>query len=262
MKIIAISDLHYFGGDIHSAIFNTNRKLVHHALPFLERLTERVNGDPSVDLFVNLGDLIQDTREKEGDLACLAFVFDRLKRLRYPCYSVLGNHDLKMMDSIDEVARLMEHPPTCSVDVQGYHLVFLSPQLRPELGTSRGGCYKAQYLGEENLRWLKEDLARNRLPCLVFTHYAVAEDPSVDDDCMFMKDRADLKALLKQDKNLLAVFSGHIHKSAQYLEDGVGYYLVGSPIDSPNEDGVPESCYVEIELSGTELTVMEKRVVM
>lgn len=262
MKIIVISDLHYFGGDIHTAIFNTNRKLVGHALPFLDRLTEKVNADPSVDLFVNLGDLIQDTLEKGSDLSCLAFVFDRLKRLRCPRYSVLGNHDLKMMDSIEEVARLMEHPPTCSVDVKGYHLVFLSPQLRPELGTSRGGCYKSQYLGEANLRWLKEDLAKNSLPCLVFTHYAVAEDPAIDDDCMFMKDRAALKEILKQDKNLLAVFSGHIHISAQYVEDGVRYYLVGSPIDSPKENGVPESCYVEIELSGTDLTVREEKIGM
>lgn len=260
MKIIAMADLHYFGGDIRNAVFNTNRKLVRYALPFLDRLIEITNQDRSANLFVNLGDLIQDTQTKEGDLACLAFALGQLKKLRCPCYSVLGNHDLKMMDHIEEVAVLMEHEPTCAVDIQGYHLVFLTPEIRPELGTARGGCYKAQYLAEATVKWLKEDLEKNKLPCLVFTHYALAEDDSVDDECMFLKNRAAVKEILKKDQNLLAVFSGHIHKSAQYYEDGVSYYLIGSPTDSPNEDGIPEGCYCEIELNGRELTVTARQI--
>ena len=260
MKIIVMSDLHYFNGDIENARFNTNRKLTHFALPFLEKLTGAVNGDPSVDVFVNLGDLIQDTRTKDGDLASLAFGFQLLRKLRCPYYSVLGNHDLKMMDRVEEAAQFMDHPPCCSVDIKGWHLVFLSPELRPELGTSRGGCYKAQYLGQRTLDWLQNDLAGNRLPALVFTHYAVAEDSSIDDDCMFMKDRDALKGILKADPNIQAVFSGHLHMCAKYMEDGIPYYLIGSPTDSPRENGIPEGCYCQIETEGKEVRVTMKTI--
>ena len=35
MKLLIFADLHYFGGDISTAIFNTEKKQVQYALPML-----------------------------------------------------------------------------------------------------------------------------------------------------------------------------------------------------------------------------------
>ena len=45
MKLLVFSDLHYFAGDMETAIFNTKKKLVRYALPMLDRLTEIINND-------------------------------------------------------------------------------------------------------------------------------------------------------------------------------------------------------------------------
>ena len=171
MKILLFADLHYFGGDIRTAIFDTNKKLVRHAMPMLERLIEIANEEFRADLCVNLGDLIQDDRDKQRDMEVFSYVYQKLSDFPCPCCSILGNHDLKMMDSIEEMEAIMGHKATYSMDVQGYHLIFLSPQLRPELGIRRGGCYKTQYISGETIEWLEKDLAENTLPALVFLHF-------------------------------------------------------------------------------------------
>lgn len=258
MKIAVFADVHYFSGDIKTASFNTKKKLVQYALPLLERLADIINNQFAADISVNLGDLIQDTHDKTEDIESLTFMFENLKKIKCPCYSILGNHDLKMMDSVEDVESIMGCKSTLSVDIDGYHLVFLTTEVRPELGLARGGCYKAQYLSEQTLEFLEKDLAENKLPCLIFTHYTLAEESDITDECMFMKNRADVKEIIKRDKNILAVFSGHQHITKTIVEDGVKYYVLGSLTGCTKTAGVPDGVYLEIELCDKELKVTER----
>ena len=260
MKIIVFSDLHYFAADVEKAIFDTKKKLVKYSLPMLDKLTEKINSEYKADLAINLGDLIQDTTDHDGDIKALKFIFERLKKINCPCYSVLGNHDLKMMDSVKEVEEIMGHESSFSVNADGYHLVFLTTEVRPELGTERGGCYKAQYLANETLGWLESDLKQNDLPCLIFTHYALAEDSEVTDECMFIKNRSDVKKILLTDSNVKAVFCGHQHINKELLEDGIKYYVLGSMIADREMTGTPDGVYFEIDLGEEGFTVNRKRI--
>ena len=72
---------------------------------------------------------------------------------------------------------------------------------------------------------------------------------------MFMKNRADVKKLISADKNVLAVFSGHLHITKTLQEDGVPYYLLGSMTSCSKIPGIPEGVYMELELCDKELTV-------
>lgn len=260
MKIVVFADVHYFGGDMEKARFNTQKKLVKYAIPLLDKLTETVNADDTVGACVNLGDIIQDTCKKELDIVCLEYMFNKLKNIKCPCYSILGNHDLKMMDSVEEVESILGYRSTYSVDMGGYHLVFLTTEVRPELGFERGGCYRAQYLSDESLQWLQKDLAENELPCLIFTHYGVAEEPELTDECMFMKNRDAVKRILVENKNILAVFSGHQHRTTILEEDGIKYYLLGSLTGCTEKEGVPDGEYLELELCDGGLEVNLRRV--
>ncbi len=257
MKAIVFADLHYFGGDLDTAIFNTKQKLVRFALPLFDKLCHRA-AQCSADVCINLGDTIQDTQEHDGDIASLKFIFKKLKEMPCPCYSILGNHDLKMMQTREEVEEIMGYDSsTYSLDVGGYHLVFLTTEVRAELGTLRGGCIKTQSMSQKEIEWLRRDLEKNTLPCIIFTHFPLAEDESVDDDCMFMKNRADVKEIIKKDKNVLAVFSGHQHTTKLIEEDGVKYYLLGSLIALNEATAAPDGVYFELTLEGRELTVCE-----
>lgn len=260
MKIIVFSDLHYFAGDIETAIFNTKRKLVSYALPMLDKLTEKINSEDASTIAVCLGDLIQDTTEHDGDIEALKFISERLKAIKRPFYTLLGNHDLKMMNSVGEVEEIIGRKTTFSIDAGGWHLVFLTTEVRCELGTERGGCYKAQYLSDEHITWLREDLEKTCLPSIIFTHYALAEDESINDECMFMKNRVDVKKIIKDSGKVKAVVSGHQHLTKYISEDGIDYYLVGSPIADLEYKGEPDGAYAEIELIGEDLKLTNKRI--
>ena len=256
MKILVFTDLHYFAGT--EKLFNTKRKLVEYAEPMLDAFIQIAKRE-KVDLVVNLGDIIQDTNDKELDLSALSYMFGRLKEFSCPVYSVLGNHDLKMMDSIDEVEPLIEqNRATFSTDLGGFHLVFLSPELRPELGTARGGSYKTQHLGEKTLRWLSEDLKATSLPTLLFTHFPIADDPRVQDECMFMKDGAAVREILGEHDHVKAVLVGHQHTPRFVVEAGIPYYIIGSPTVSLLEDGIPIGVFRMIETKGDSFTVTER----
>lgn len=256
MKLLVFTDLHYFAGK--EKLFNAKRKLVEFAEPMLDEFIKIAERE-KVDLVVNLGDIIQDTNDKTLDLSALSYMFDRLKEFPCPVYSILGNHDLRMMDSIDEVEPLIEqNPVTFSADLDGYHLVFLSPELRPELGMGRGGSYKTQYVGENTLAWLREDLQKTDLPTFVFAHFPMADDPRVPDECMFMKNGADVKKILLESNRVKAVLVGHQHTPRFVEEDGIPYYIVGSPTFSPLEDGIPIGVFRMIETEGDTFTVTER----
>lgn len=259
MKAIVFADLHYYGGDISSAVFNTRQKLVAYSLPFLDKICERAE-NMGADVCVNLGDSIQDSGDRETDRRALDFIFGKFRNMPCPCYSILGNHDLKMMNSREEAEKIMGYEcSTYSVDVDGYHLVFLTTSVRSELGILRGGCYKTQIMSDEEIEWLRRDLEKNTLPAIIFTHFPLAEDESIDDECMFMKNREAVKEIIRSDKNILAVFSGHQHVTKLIEEEGVKYYLLGSLIALDEGTGAPDAVYFELELRDGEMTVKECR---
>ena len=258
MKAIVFADLHYFGGDLSVAVFNTRQKLVEYSLPLFDKVCDRAESF-GADVCINLGDSIQDSQDHDTDLAALGFIFGKFREMSRPCYSVFGNHDLKMMNSREEAEAATGYGcSTYSVDVDGYHLVFLTTEVRAELGTLRGGCYKTQSMSDKEMEWLRRDLEKNTLPTVIFTHFPLAEDKSIDDECMFMKNRADLKKIIKNDKNVLAVFSGHQHITKLIEEDGVKYYLLGSLIALNEAAGTPDGVYFELETNDGELAVTER----
>jgi hypothetical protein len=115
-------------------------------------------------------------------------------------------------------------------------------------------------MSRENISWLREDLKKNSLPTLIFTHYGLAENPEISDGCMFMKNRAEIKEIIKNDKSILAVFSGHQHVPSVIDEDGVRYYVLGSMIADESMTDTPLGEYLEIDLEDGEIKVTERRI--
>jgi hypothetical protein len=189
------------------------------------------------------------------------------------------------MDSIRQVEEIIGYEKsTFSVDINGYHLIVLSTEIRNDLGTKNGGILKTQYVSNQNIEWLKNDLKENTLPCLIFTHYGLAENDMKDNYWFYinselglLKNRDIIKNIIKNDKNILAVFSGHLHTNGKFEEDGVTYYHVGSLTYNTEENGIPkykveelkdvknikehpDGIYFEVNLNGRNMEIIEHHI--
>ena len=263
MKLVVFSDIHYMDRDYHGT-----RKLTQYCIPLLDELIERINNEIKPDACVCLGDIIQDTLNHDDDIRNMKFIWEKLKKINVPFFSCIGNHDLKMMKSRKEIEEIFGYENACfSTDVDGYHLVLLSTEVRNELGHEHGGIFKTQYMDEKDIEWLKTDIENIDKPTIIFTHYGLAEDTmkgnfwfEEDIDGALLKNRNEIKEIINNNKNIVTVFSGHQHWSKQILEDGMQYNIVGSLIENINDNGIPDGVYFEVDLDGNNFMLKENHI--
>lgn len=264
-KLVIFSDIHYAPEKPVKHWSRFDRKLTKYSVPLLEQLIDKINNDIKPDIAINLGDLVEDFNDHDKDIINLNFIWNMLKNINVPFYSLAGNHDLRSMSSRTEVEQIMgyEHS-TFSVDMLGYHFVFLGLDVNESLGVESGGILKTQFISNEDLEWLKNDLKKNNLPSLVFTHFGIAEDDMKENwwfaktpDHALLGNHKEVKEILKKDKNLIAVFSGHQHWTKKIVEDGITYYVVGSLTENIHDDGIPDGVYFEVILESNKVEVKE-----
>lgn len=284
-KIIIFSDIHYMDKRPKKIDYNFNRKLTQYSITILEKLIDKINNMHKPDVVINLGDLIEDTLNKERDLKNLEYIWKRLSGIRYPFYSAIGNHDLRSMKSIKEVTEIMGYKySTFSINMNGYHFVILSTDIRNEVGTENGGIFKTHYVSEQDIKWLKEDLEKNKLPCIICTHFGLAEDDMIGNywfssypELGLLKNRKEVKNIIRNDKNILAIFSGHQHWTKFLEEEGIKYYQLGSLIENIEENGIkqfqfgpltekiegngkPDGVYFEVNIENKNVEVIEHHI--
>lgn len=261
-KAIIFSDIHYaFERPINNGSI-IDRKLTQYAIPLVNKLIDKINAIKP-DIVINLGDLIEDSGDHNKDIVDLKFIWNVLQNIQSPFYSCIGNHDLRYMSSRSEVEQIMGYDnATFSVDLNGYHFVFLALDVNNKASTQDGGILKTRFIPEKDIKWLKEDLAKNSLPCLVFNHYGLAEDEMLGNwwfekspSHALLSNRQEIKDILENDKNILAVFSGHQHWTKTLVESGIDYHVVGSLTEDINSDGVPDGIYFEVDLNDENIQI-------
>lgn len=259
MKLIVYTDLHHYSGDRESAIFNKTGKLTQYAMPMLCQLIDKVNNEYKPDAVINLGDSIQDANNYDMDVVSLCDVAEKFKEFNVPHYMVLGNHDLKMFDTFDNHKKIFGYDSfNYSVDLCGYHLVFMTNGIVPERGTVGGGVEKTHYAVKETVDFLRSDLSQNTKPCIIFNHYPFIAHKELNER-MLIQNVQELFDITDSHKNILAVVSGHTHISSSFVRNGVDYHVLGSPIASPLKNDIPDAVYYEIDVEDNKVTVTERK---
>ena len=266
-KLIVFSDIHYLDKRPEKLGPGLKRKLTQYSIQIVDKLIKKINEDKP-DLSICLGDLIEDTLNHDKDIKNYTYIWDKLKNIQVPFYSVIGNHDMRSMNSRKEIERIMNYEnATFSFDLNGYHFIILTTDIKEDTITDDGGIYKARCMSEKEISWLKEDLLKNKLPCLIFTHFGLAEDIQKGNywfekkpENALMKNRKEIKNIIKSDNNVIAIFSGHQHWTKQLKEDGKNYYVVGSLTDNVDMKGIPDGIYLEIELENKNVKLIEKHI--
>lgn len=267
-KIVIFSDLHYAPEKPINNGSIIERKLMECAEPLINQLIDKVNNEIKPDLVLNLGDLVEDFNNHDKDIVNLKYIWNKFKNFQTKFYSCIGNHDLRSMSSRNEVEQIMgyEHS-TFSFNIDELHIVILGTYVNNDIGTMSGGILKTQFISKQDLNWLKEDLNKNNLPTIICTHFGVAEDDMKGnwwfETCpqhALLGNRKELKEIIKNNKNILAVFSGHQHWTKHILEDGISYYVLGSMTENINDDGIPDGVYFVVEFDGKTIEVIEEHI--
>lgn len=169
------------------------------------------------------------------------------------------------MSSRKEIEKIMGYEDsTFSFDIAGLHVVILGTFVNNGIGTEKGGIFKTQFISDEDIKWLEKDLNTNKLPAIVCTHFGVAEDDmkgnwwfEKNPENALLGNRKEIKRILKNDKNLIAVFSGHQHWTKKIIENGISYYIIGSMTEDIHDDGIPDGAYFMVEFDGQKINVKE-----
>lgn len=266
MKIVAFSDLHYL--DVNHKE-KTNRKLTNLAMPILDKLINEINENIKPDICVNLGDLIEDTENYNQDILNFNYAYNKLKNIKYPLYFTVGNHDLKSLSNENDLLKILGYNSlTFSIDVKNYHLVFLGLSIDNDIENNDGGINRTNKISERDIKWLEEDLNHTNLKTLIFCHYGIAEDDMVGNwwfannkENALLKNRKEIKKII-ENRNVLAVFSGHQHWTKKITENNLDYYIIGSLTENINNDGIPDAVYYIITLNDDFMNIETKHITL
>ncbi|NBB18530.1 metallophosphoesterase [Runella sp. CRIBMP] len=152
-----------------------------------------------------------------------AYGFDIWKSYAGPKYQVIGNHEMDGGFSLPQALAYRGMSSSYySFQQNGFYFIVLDGN---DKKTPDVKGYQ-QYIGEKQLAWLKDELAKAKTPIVIFSHQGLGKD-GVDNS-------ADIRAMLeahnaKAKKNKIIVnFYGHIHYDRADNINGIWYVCINS----------------------------------
>ena len=247
-----VTDLHFGPEAFHDGKL---RKLTHHAASLTEGVVRAMNEVVQPDLFVNLGDDIED-ESRDADLARYSECQRILRQAKAELVNVAGNHDVIHLTR-DDLAKIWQHagPLFYSFDRGGFHFVVLHTIERKDVDVR---------IPHAQLEWLTADLAKTALPTVVLMHHSASEQDLSDSfwfkglaHLALVVERRELRAILEASGKVLVVFNGHVHRNHLDVIGGIPYVTIQSLIENLDEDapGRPAAAYAVAVLEERRITV-------
>ncbi len=243
MKIGLISDLH-IGPDRSTE--GMPLKLSEHSLPFINEFVDNLSKDPNYAFAIHLGDLIEDAG-RDTDLQNFQIGVAALGQSSIPVHHVVGNHDVINL-STDEICSFLNLDSLFySFDVGEFHFIILYSDTHTPIK------YPAS-IPQNQVSWLQEDLAKTTKPTVVFTHFSLADQDLAGnpwfyrqpDNC-FLGNRTEVRRILSNSGNVVAVLNGHLHWNHIDQHDGIPYITIQSAVEKLDEGQISNS-WGKIEL--------------
>ena len=248
--IAFISDAHIGPSGTFKGI---RRKLTEYAEPYLTEFAQHVASAGRYDAVLQLGDLIED-ETPELDHARYSTGVNLLAPCGVPAHHIIGNHDTARL-SAGELLTLLNRPSHFySFDLAGAHVVVLHT-------VHANGRLM---LPEEQVAWLRNDLAGTALPTLVCSHHSFADQDlrgnpwfeGAPQQCL-ADNRAEVRSILRNAGNVVAVVNGHLHWNHVDWHDGIPYITVQSAVENCDDAGTPAHAWGEIEITANQFTLRQ-----
>lgn len=140
-------------------------------------------------------------------------------------HHVIGNHEMDGGFSREVVIEYLNSPAKYySFDKNGFHFVILDGNdHNPSPDRSPG---YARYVGEEQRKWLTEDLRSANCPVILFSHQTLEGDG--------LENKQEIREILENEnrsagyKKVIACFSGHSHTDYAANIHGISYIQINS----------------------------------
>ncbi|MFG0264368.1 MAG: metallophosphoesterase family protein [Rhodopirellula sp. JB055] len=192
--------------------------------------------DDKPDLLVELGDLIDAADSVEVELGYLKTINQRFSAICDDRHYVLGNHCVDTLTKQEFLAGVEKESSYYSFDRKGIHFVVLDSCFRSD-GTPyqrRNFTWTDANVSAEELEWLRADLQSNQKPTIVFAHQRL--DVSNHHG---VKNGADVRKVLEESDNVVAVFQGHSHHNDLNDIGGIHYCTMAAMVEGsgPESNG-------------------------
>jgi 3',5'-cyclic AMP phosphodiesterase CpdA len=252
LRIGFVTDLHFGPAAYHDGKL---RKLTDHAAELTRGVVRAMNEEVKPDLFVNLGDDIED-ESREADLARYEECQSILRTADAELVNVAGNHDTIHL-AREDLGRIWgtEGPLYRSFDRGGFHVAILHTLEKKDVEVR---------LPRAQLEWIADDLAKTTLPTIVLMHHSASEQ-DLEDSFWFrglahlalVKEREELRAIFEKSGKVRAVFNGHVHRNHLDVIRGIPYVTFQSLIENLDEDapGRPAAAYAVARIDEKRLVV-------
>ena len=152
-KLIVFSDIHYLDKRPEETDWVLNRKLTQYADEIMDKLIKEINSSYKPDVSICLGDLIEDVFNYEQDLNNYKYIWNKLKNIHIPFYSVIGNHDLRTINSREKLEEIMGYNnATFSFDLNDYHFIILSTDIIEDICIDNSVLNKYKHISEKEIK--------------------------------------------------------------------------------------------------------------
>lgn len=214
------------------------------ALPLLTAAGKEIDAG-GMDLLVDLGDRISNV-DRDTDLQLMrdiAAVFDGIAT---PRAHILGNHDLHYMTQAENESILSRAFDSYSQDIKGRHLVFWQNDLS-------GNFPENTVPTDDELDWLRADLAATTLPTIIFSHIPL-DDAAMHGNFYFQNNNAEAtlrrtqmaREIIEASGKVILCVAGHVHWNHSSTIDGIRYLTVQSLSESFTTEGEASGAWAEI----------------
>ena len=239
-----ISDIHY--ADREPA----GNRFYRQSIPKMKEAIDRLNQE-KLDFVIELGDFKdQDTTPNESKtITYLETIETAFQQFNGPTYHVLGNHDMDSLSKQQFLERVENTgiPKTASYysfNKNGFHFIVLDGNYSKDGKSYDHGNFSwdEAIIPNDELDWLKSDLAQNQLPVIVFIHQMLDESKNAK---QAVQNAPEVRQVLEKSGKVRAVFQGHVHEERYNQINGIHYYSVNAMIDG---DGPENSAYMVVDV--------------
>lgn len=192
----------------------------------------KVYADQQLDFIVELGDLIDAASSVEVELGYLKTVNAEFSKIAEKRYYVLGNHCVDTLTKQEFLGEVGQGESYFSFDQGDVHFVVLDSCFRSD-GTPyqrKNFTWTDANIPEQELSWLRADLKKSDKPTIVFAHQRLDVSNSHG-----VKNCAEVRQILEESGNVLAVFQGHSHQNDHKEIGGIHYCTMVAMIEGSGE---------------------------
>lgn len=185
------------------------------------------------EFVVELGDFVDAADSVQAELGYLQRVNREFSAINTKRHYVLGNHCVHTLTKQEFLDGVEQEKSYYSFDSGEFHFVVLDSCFRSD-GQPYGRknfVWTDPNVPPAELQWLRDDLKQTKKKTVVFAHQRL--DVSTQHG---VKNAEDVRSVLEESGNVLAVFQGHSHKNDHNDIGGIHYCTLVAMVEGTGAD--------------------------